>query len=112
MAAFILVKKVRKAGAKPTRIERERLKIGRGGENDVDLDDQLVSPAHCEIAWIGGQFRISDAGSVAGTYVDGKPISAPFVLESGQKVTVGLNRLEVAVDLAKAECTATLVENI
>lgn len=112
MAAFVVMKKVRKAGVKPTRIARDRLRIGRGGENDIDLDDFLVSPLHCEIEWIGGQFRLSDAGSITGTFVDGKPIEKYFPLATGHTITVGLNRLEIAVDLAKQECTATLVENI
>lgn len=112
MAAFIVVKKVRKSGAKPTRFEREKLRVGRGGENDVDLDDFLVSPRHCEIEWIGGQFRLTDAGSVTGTFVDGKPVTDFFTLATGQKVTLGLNQLEIAVDLAKQECTAALTENL
>jgi hypothetical protein len=112
VARFVLIRKVRKAGSKPVPIERTKLRIGRGGENDLDLDDFLVSPLHCELEWIGGQCRLSDAGSVTGTFVDGKPVEKYFTLTSGQKVTVGLNRLEIAIDLAHEECTITLFENI
>jgi hypothetical protein len=55
-------------------ITSEKIKIGRGLDNDVVLKDISVSRRHCVIIREGEKWRVEDKGSDNGTYLDGKPI--------------------------------------
>jgi predicted component of type VI protein secretion system len=47
------------------------LTIGRSPENDLAIRDINLSRRHCEVEDVGGRWRLVDAGSKNGTYVDG-----------------------------------------
>jgi hypothetical protein len=55
-------------------ITSEKIKIGRGLDNDVVLKDISVSRRHCIIIRDGEKWRVEDKGSDNGTYLDGKPV--------------------------------------
>ena len=84
MGSFVLKKKVRKQGVVETPVDRQTLRVGSALDNDIVIDDPLVSPYHCQLEWIGGQCRLSDTQSVSGTYVGDQPITEYFVLKDGQ----------------------------
>ncbi len=52
----------------------ERTRIGRAPENDVVVDDLLVSWHHAELHSTPGGFELVDLGSRNGTFVNGQPI--------------------------------------
>ena len=64
--------------------------IGRGAQNDVDINDDTVSRHHCQIAQIDRDtFNIVDLGSANGTYVNGNLIKGPTVLNVNDIVRIG-----------------------
>ena len=69
-------------------LEHETIEIGRDETCSIRLRDQLVSRRHARISRDGQQFRIDDAGSVNGTFVDGVPVVS-CQLHDGDTVQVG-----------------------
>jgi len=75
-------------------ITSEKIKIGRGLDNDVVLKDISVSRRHCVIIRDGEKWRVEDKGSDNGTYLDGKPVrSSEF--RPGQYLQLGRTILVV-----------------
>ena len=65
-----------------------RLRIGRGEENDIVVDDLSVSRQHAVMQLSGGRFEIRDLKSANGTFVNGQRIGrAP--LDDGDLVEIG-----------------------
>ncbi len=68
--------------------------IGRHPDSDIFLDDITVSRRHAEVAHEPGTgYRVRDAGSLNGTYVDRERIDDTVTLHSGDELQVGLFRL-------------------
>ncbi len=65
-----------------------RVRLGRGTENQVVLDDSRVSRQHAEIFLRGSEWYLRDLGSTNGTYVNGYGIRER-ALESGDRVSLG-----------------------
>jgi type VI secretion system protein ImpL len=66
--------------------DRERIRIGRRGDNDLRFDprtDQEVSGHHAEILLEGGAAFIGDLGSRNGTFVNGQRIDQRSPLTEG-----------------------------
>ncbi len=66
--------------------------IGRHTESDIFLDDVTVSRRHAEINHAEGQFTVTDAGSLNGTYLNRERIEKA-VLHSGDELQIGKFRL-------------------
>ncbi|HSU86720.1 MAG TPA: FHA domain-containing protein [Chthoniobacterales bacterium] len=49
----------------------ERITIGRGGDNILQIDDPSVSQRHAELSLIGDNYQLKDLGSTNGTRVNG-----------------------------------------
>ena len=71
------------------------LKIGRASDNDVVLDEGVVSGSHVRIVPPG---TVVDEGSTNGTLVNGRQVSGRTALRAGDLVQVGSTvfRYEVA----------------
>lgn len=69
--------------------------IGRHPDSTVFLDDVTVSRRHAEIRAEGGSYRLSDAGSLNGTYVNGDRVDIHELVE-GDQLQVGKYRLVFA----------------
>jgi len=54
---------------------RSLVRIGRDEDNDIVVDDLVVSRQHAELRLSGGQFEIRDLRSVNGTFVNGRRIT-------------------------------------
>ena len=65
------------------------LKIGRAPDNDVVLDSPGVSRYHARIDYATGEPRLSDAGSLNGTFVNGEPIREARTLVPTDLVFLG-----------------------
>ena len=83
----------------PFELEERAYGIGRSSTNDVVLNDPSVSRQHARIFARSGRFVVADAGSTAGTKVDGQPVKAERVLRGGETITLG----EVALKLEMVE---------
>jgi hypothetical protein len=63
-------------------------RLGRGGENDVVVEDPAVSRLHARVEREAGVYRIIDLGSTNGTTVDGVELRPwqPHVLMHGSTI--------------------------
>ena len=66
--------------------------IGRHPDSDIFLDDVTVSRRHAEISHADGQFTVTDAGSLNGTYLNRERIEKA-VIHSGDELQIGKFRL-------------------
>ena len=77
------------------------LGIGRiSASSDYDKflslpEDLRVSKVHCAIIRSGDKLYLRDEGSKNHTYLNGKPVSKPIVIQKEDVITVGETRLEV-----------------
>jgi pSer/pThr/pTyr-binding forkhead associated (FHA) protein len=73
----------------------KQVRIGRGLDNEVVLDDASVSRHHAEITREDGALEVRDMGSTNGTWVNaGRVDVAP--VEAGDQIAFGAVHLEVA----------------
>jgi len=72
-----------------TDFDQEVVSIGRSVENDVVVDEVHVSGFHAKIENPGGQVVIKDLGSTNGTFVNGKKIKSPAILQGGETIQFG-----------------------
>ena len=72
--------------------------IGRSRECDVVLDDANVSRRHAELRPSGGSWIVVDLGSTNGVKVNGRPISGPQSLRSGDTLVLGSSSLIFEVE--------------
>jgi signal transduction histidine kinase len=71
----------------------ERLSIGRGGDNDIRLDDPMISPHHAEVVRNpDGSYCVRDLGSRRGTFVGSRKV-AEAALRDGDELLIGPTRL-------------------
>jgi predicted amidophosphoribosyltransferase len=73
----------------------DRLTIGRSPQNQIQLDDQMVSRFHARIEQNEMGFVIVDLDSMNGTSVNRKKITEPVMLKIGDAITIGEHRLLV-----------------
>ncbi len=73
----------------------DRMRIGRAPDNDVVLDDLLVSRHHAELRREGGGWRLVDLGSPNGTHLNGRRVSDAPV---GPQDVVGIGHALLHLD--------------
>ncbi len=73
-------------------VDKPVVSIGRHPDSDIFLDDVTVSRRHVEITRDGESFRVSDAGSLNGTYLNRERIEVAE-LATGDELQVGTFRL-------------------
>lgn len=71
--------------------------VGRRGDNDLVIAHPTVSATHCKLLLHGSEIIVRDAGSLNGTYVDGRRVRGQSGIVSRQCLQVGDVRLEVQV---------------
>lgn len=65
------------------------VRLGRGGDNDLVVDDLVVSRRHAELrAHVDGTYEIVDLGSHNGTFLNGQPVTRSLISE-GDIVGIG-----------------------
>jgi len=74
-------------------LEGQITRLGRSTENEISLDDITVSRHHADIEAAGGSFRVRDAGSLNGTYLNLERIDGDAALGNGDEIQVGKFRL-------------------
>jgi hypothetical protein len=82
------------------------IKIGKVPSAHLQLADDNVSRMHAIVEVTGGEVSLIDLGSTRGSFVNGKKINKAH-LESGDVITVGDTRIELAIrDAAAAPAPA------
>lgn len=69
--------------------------IGRSEEADVFLDDPYASTFHMRLTMEEGSLTLADLGTTNGTYVNGRRVTTPMPLSTGDSVQVGKTIMEV-----------------
>jgi hypothetical protein len=67
---------------------KDRLTIGRTGDNDIQLNASYISRRHAVVQTDGESTRVIDWGSKNGVYVNSKQVTEHF-LKNGDIVTIG-----------------------
>lgn len=73
-------------------LDKKRMQIGRASRNkqwDIDLVDRAISRPHAEINQQGDQWILTDLGSVNGSFLNGKQVTDPQVLQDGDALGFG-----------------------
>ncbi len=86
---FTLVITEKGGERKKVDFDKTEITIGRVKGNDVILPKGNVSKRHSRILLKDGKFIIVDLRSTNGTYVNGRKITSPLVLQPSDKVYVG-----------------------
>lgn len=97
-------------------ITGNQIKIGRGADNDIIIDNSAISRHHAEIDVEDGHYIISDLNSTNGTFVNEKRIKERLKLMDGDKIIVGKhtivfeseNKMEGKADIADFAGTVIL----
>jgi hypothetical protein len=69
------------------------LAIGRGGENQVRIEDEYASSRHAQVEARRDGAWVQDVGSTNGTFVNGLKLTRPRKLTAGDVVRVGETEL-------------------
>ena len=70
--------------------------IGRASDNDVILDDPMVSRHHCQLRLQHGAYGFTDLGSRNGSTVNGQPVTQ-IALGPGDVIRIGDTEIEFQV---------------
>lgn len=68
------------------------VRIGRGEEVELQLDDEGISRVHCSLESRGGVVMLRDLGSHNGTWIDGERVAERRLLD-GERVQLGAGTL-------------------
>ncbi len=72
----------------------EHMTIGRSTGSQFQVEDPRASRNHAEISHQGnGRYRLSDAGSANGTWLNGRRLTAPRDLADGDEIVIGSTQL-------------------
>ncbi len=72
-------------------------RAGRGRDNDIALNDPSISREHFLIREDQGHLTLYDRGSKVGTWVNGRRVDGPVLLQNGDEITVGDTVLKLVV---------------
>jgi pSer/pThr/pTyr-binding forkhead associated (FHA) protein len=85
-------------------VEGQTLRFGRGPDMGVQLTDPKVSRHHCDVHMAGRQAVLRDAGSVAGTWVNGERVTEHQMM-AGDVVRLGDTKLQFQWSTLDESCT-------
>lgn len=81
-------------GEFPLELDTE-IEIGRGGELDMVLVEDMVSRRHARITTYGGELYIEDFKSTNGTFVNGEKIESKARIKEGDRILIGTNIIKL-----------------
>jgi len=67
---------------------RTEMRMGRGGDSEIHLEDGTVSREHATLRWENGQYYLYDLGSVNTAKVNGRGITK-MRLQDNDQITLG-----------------------
>lgn len=91
--------------------EGQEIVVGRVGDVDLVLDEDMVSRRHARIACEQGRITIEDLASTNGTFVNGEKV-AHEILKEGDRILIGTNILKVVSTDPATSTAAPKVEEV
>lgn len=89
-AEIIVVESINNPLKKGNRLPiKDRVTLGRGSQNQVQLQDNFTSQEHAVIFLRDGHFWLEDLHSSNGTYLNDQQINGPIVLSNGDQIKIG-----------------------
>ncbi len=82
-------------GQRTVVVEQGPFSIGRGADNQLQLNDAQVSRRHAQLVEVGGHWKILDCGSRFGTFINDDKIDEA-VLQPGDRIRLGQSELHVS----------------
>ncbi|NCO35168.1 MAG: hypothetical protein AUJ92_18770 [Armatimonadetes bacterium CG2_30_59_28] len=70
-------------------LKKQSVSLGRTDENDIVVDDPYASKRHAAIRRLRGVHQIADLGSSNGTLLNGRLVTEPVELKSGDRIQIG-----------------------
>lgn len=83
--------------------QQSEISIGRIQDNDIVLNKNNISKRHARIVHNGTTLVVVDAKSTNGTYINGRRISAPYDIQSGDRIFVGDYAIDIATPSAPGQ---------
>ena len=83
--------------------------IGRNPDNQIVIQDPLVSRYHARLTWQGSTFLLEDLGSANGTWVNDARITSPVLLRPGD--SIGLSHVLHCIP-GPMEAKGTAISNL
>ncbi|MCK2126250.1 FHA domain-containing protein [Thauera aromatica] len=90
-------------------LSKERTTIGRKPDNDIQIDNLVISGQHAVITCILGDAFLEDRNSTNGTYLNGQPVKKQ-VLQNNDVIELGKYRLKFIADCAAPGAAADVVD--
>jgi pSer/pThr/pTyr-binding forkhead associated (FHA) protein len=91
-------------------LDKDSYTVGREAGNEIVIEDPQVSRRHAQLTRQGTSYLLEDIGSTNGTYVNGKRVTAPVLLNNGDLVGLADTVvLAVQAPSTAIESEATLV---
>jgi pSer/pThr/pTyr-binding forkhead associated (FHA) protein len=90
-------------------LTKSPVRIGRHPGLDVSLDDESVSPFHCQIDQINGTLWVRDLGSGEGIFVNGFNVPQSHLMP-GDRLTVGTMSFRVEYERRTREHRAAIAD--
>ncbi len=72
-------------------LKRSVVSIGREEDNEIWLDDDMISRYHAELSWEKGQAYVTDCGSLNGISLNGQRVHASLLVKHGDVLEIGAN---------------------
>lgn len=77
--------------------EDASIRLGRGKENEIVIDDESISSQHAKILVENDEVVVEDSDSINGIELNGKSVKKS-PLEAGDIITIGLTKITVVAD--------------
>ena len=74
-----------------------KITIGRATDNEVVVDNKLVSRHHAMIQKIKNDYYLRDLGSTNGTFLNGRPIPKDKYVKIGPNDTVTIGKVNLVI---------------
>jgi hypothetical protein len=104
---YLTIRKGPKAGSAYA-LPAGTITIGRHADNQIVIDDPMVSRHHARLTWQGNTFLLEDLGSANGVWVNNRRITNPTPLRHGD--VVGLSQAVLLLFSDRPQADATMVE--
>ncbi len=91
-------------------LEVDEIFIGREPTNTIQVDSPGVSRKHARLILKNDQYLIEDLGSSNGTFVNGERITAPRILNPGDKISLG-KLVQLEYQAVQPAFSATMIES-